>query len=260
MTQDHFDCPPARTVSTRRGAMGALGLVGLAPLLVQPLSSEAANSESAALIEKLLAESAASNTCVVTPTETEGPYPLLDALSNTSIVRRDITEDRTGLPLRLVLQLVDVNNACAPISGAAVYIWHCDANGEYSGYSAGPNGDHEGETWLRGVQTTSARGIVIFDTIFPAWYIPRITHVHVQAYLNGTSSPVTATTQFGFPQKVTQAVYANNTALYAKGQNTVVSSLDADMVFSDGSQYQVATVRGGSKSKLYAGLMVRVAG
>lgn len=72
----------------------------------------------------------ASDSCVLYPEQVEGPYYV-----DLDLVRQDITEGKEGVPLRLVLQVTDAQN-CAPISGAAVDIWHCDAAGNYAGYSA----------------------------------------------------------------------------------------------------------------------------
>ncbi|WP_323845417.1 hypothetical protein [Microbulbifer magnicolonia] len=71
--------------------------------------------------------------CTLIPQETEGPYPLTAVLSNTAMVRSDITEGKTGVPLKLAIQLVNVNSDCAPITSASVYVWHCDRDGVYSG-------------------------------------------------------------------------------------------------------------------------------
>jgi protocatechuate 3,4-dioxygenase beta subunit len=60
---------------------------------------------------------------------TEGPYYL--DLNN---VRRDIREDRKGAQFDLSIAVVDA--AGAPIAGAAVDIWHCDAEGTYSGFAS----------------------------------------------------------------------------------------------------------------------------
>lgn len=45
-----------------------------------------------------------------------------------------------------------------------------------------------------------------------------------------------------FPQEITRAVY--NTSLYSKGQNTSVTAFERDNVFSDGVEYQMASVTG----------------
>ncbi len=68
---------------------------------------------------------------------TEGPYYL-----DLNMVRADIVEDRKGAALALSLVVLDAATA-SPIEGAVVDIWHCDADGVYSGFqsaSAGSNG------------------------------------------------------------------------------------------------------------------------
>lgn len=206
-----------------------------------------------------LAVTRASSSCTIVPSETQGPYPLLSAIAGGALVRQDITEGKAGVPLTLVLSLVDVNNGCAPITNAAVYAWHCDKDGAYSGYSSPQNGNHTGETFCRGVQATNSAGQVTFTTIYPGWYAGRITHVHFQVYLqNDTGSAAEATSQIAFPQNVTQAVYASS--LYAaRGQNTSVTSFAADNVFSDGVDFQLATVTGSVATGYVATLTVGVA-
>ncbi len=143
--------PARRRALGRLGALGALGSVGAASLA--PVGQDD--------------EALAASLCVVSAQETAGPYPLSQVLDMASIVRRDITEGKAGIPLTLTLRIVDFDQGCTPLVGAAVYIWHCDAAGEYSGYTSGENGAHSGETYLRGVQITNAQGKVTFKTIFP---------------------------------------------------------------------------------------------
>src|SRR5262249_26009506 len=116
--------------------------------------------------------------CVLIPEETVGPYPLFNDIASAAMYQReDVTEGKTGMPLQLTLNIVDVNNACAPVTTAMVYIWHCDKDGYYSGY-AQQGADLRGQTFLRGVQTTDTNGQVTFATIFPGWYQGRATHIH----------------------------------------------------------------------------------
>ncbi|MFJ2130658.1 intradiol ring-cleavage dioxygenase [Streptomyces sp. NPDC087845] len=74
----------------------------------------------------------------LTSETTEGPY-YIDA----DKFRKDITEDKEGIPLTLRLKVID-SDTCKPVAHAAVDIWHCDALGIYSGYEAmssgGPGG------------------------------------------------------------------------------------------------------------------------
>jgi len=77
-----------------------------------------------------------TGSCVLIPEETQGPYPLFNDIASAAMYQReDITEGKTGVPLQLTLNVVDVNNACAPVTTAMVYVWHCDKDGYYSGYA-----------------------------------------------------------------------------------------------------------------------------
>ncbi|GHM98661.1 hypothetical protein WSM22_01510 [Cytophagales bacterium WSM2-2] len=190
-----------------------------------------------------------SSSCTVSPSETDGPYPLYTSRGS-SIQRVDITDGKTGLLLNMTITVKNTKNSCAPLAGVVVDIWHCDKDGYYSGY-AGQNGylgtkDYTGFTFLRGRQTTDSNGQVKFTTIYPGWYVGRMTHIHVQIYTaansansNGNDSVIT--TQIAFPDDVTQAVY--KTSLYsAHGQNTLTFA--TDNVFSDGYTNELCALSG----------------
>ena len=191
--------------------------------------------------------------CVLIPQETVGPYPLFNDIASAAAYQRDdITEGKTGVPLKLTLNIVNVNNGCAPILTAMVYVWHCDKDGYYSGYNQ--NGaDLRGQTFLRGVQTTDTSGRAIFNTIYPGWYPGRATHIHFRVYL---ALDLQATSQLAFPDSVTSAVYSSS--LYvAKGQNPTTPTRDG--IFSDGVTYQMPTVTpnattGGYDAELTVGI------
>jgi protocatechuate 3,4-dioxygenase beta subunit len=114
--------------------------------------------------------------CVLTPEQEEGPFYI-----DLARIRRDIVEDRPGVPLALLVTVVDANT-CKPIRDAAVDIWHCDALGRYSGE---PSEDSEGETYLRGIQLTDGVGLAEFATIYPGQYPGRTTHIHVKVHVGG---------------------------------------------------------------------------
>jgi protocatechuate 3,4-dioxygenase beta subunit len=99
--------------------------------------------------------------CIVTPEQMEGPY---------------FVDERIPLALALHLSAVNAGN-CAPLAGAMVDIWHCDADGRYSDV-ADPHADTVGKKFLRGYQTTDANGAVRFLTIYPGWYPGRTVHIH----------------------------------------------------------------------------------
>ena len=136
-----------------------------------------------------LAQDATPTACVLTPELTEGPYYVAGEL-----VRADITEGKPGVPLALRTAVQDIAS-CAPLSNAAVEIWHCDAQGYYSGIvgeNPGGGGTTSGEekaetTFLRGIQLTDADGGVEFGTIFPGWYTNRTVHIHMKVRVEGSA-------------------------------------------------------------------------
>jgi protocatechuate 3,4-dioxygenase beta subunit len=190
-----------------------------------------------------------AGSCAITPEETAGPYPdKLGLLSNPAFFRSDVTEGKNGLPLTLKLTVVS-GSACTALANAVIEIWHCDAAGDYSEYSQ-PGFDGTGQTFLRGFQTTDATGAVTFRTIYPGWYSGRATHIHVEVFVGGKS---VKTTQVAFPESVTSAVYT--TGVYAPhGQNPTTNS--ADMVFSDGTSLEMASMAGDAASGYTAALTV----
>ena len=81
------------------------------------------------------------------------------------------------MPSTISLTLVDANGG-APLPGAAVYLWHCDAEGRYSLYSQGVTN----ENYLRGVQEADSNGVVTFTSVYPACYSGRWPHIHYEVY------------------------------------------------------------------------------
>ena len=168
-------------------------------------------------------------------------------VTNPAFYRQDITEGRSGLPLTLILTIVNANNSCATVTNASVEIWQCDSAGTYSEY-----GTASAQTFLRGLQTTDNNGVVTFRTIYPGWYQGRATHIHVQVFVNGAA---VKTTQIAFPEDVSAAVY--RTAAYAShGQNSTTNS--RDNVFADGSDHELAALSGDTTAGYTAALTVGV--
>lgn len=222
--------------NSRRNFLTGLGTVGVGAIL--PLSAAPAEVLSELAIQSFQGPDGQPLACTLIPSETRGPYPL-NLSGDQSYFRRAINETKTGVPLSIVLNFVNVNDNCKPIPNARVDIWHCDKDGVYSGYSQ-PGANTVGQTFCRGIQITDSNGQVTFTTVYPGWYAGRITHVHFEIYL---SSVLNATSQMAFPEDITTAVY-NSTLYVAKGQNTSVRSFSADNVFSDGTSLQMATVTG----------------
>ena len=142
--------------------------------------------------------------CALTPEQIEGPFYLDQAR-----IRADISEGKPGVPLRLVLHVLDASASCAPIPRAAVDVWQCDAFGIYSGYEGAAIAPRhvdpvDDKTFLRGTQLADRAGGVGFRTIYPGWYLGRTPHVHLKVRVGAKA----ATTQLYFPDEITNAVYA----------------------------------------------------
>jgi protocatechuate 3,4-dioxygenase beta subunit len=158
--------------------------------------------------------------CSLIAEQEEGPYYVDD-----ETLRRNITEGKPGVPLELAVMLVDAHS-CRPLRNAALDIWHCDATGVYSGFTAmnpdgGPGGPGAGPggppppfegrggprggmppggpggrgprqidptRFLRGVQLTDDSGRAEFSTLYPGWYSGRAIHIHVKAHIGGTAA------------------------------------------------------------------------
>ncbi|WP_425051935.1 intradiol ring-cleavage dioxygenase [Psychromarinibacter sp. S121] len=159
-----------------------------------------------------------TDVCSVMPEVTEGPYYLDDVL-----VRRDIREDREGVPVLLRMQVVDAS--CAPIPGARVDVWHCDAQGVYSSFGGGEAGQSSetGETFLRGTQMADDTGLVEFDTIYPGWYRGRTTHIHYKVWLDETNI---LTGQIFFPDALSEYLYDHAMPYLRDGTRDTVNSID----------------------------------
>ncbi|MGJ0532441.1 intradiol ring-cleavage dioxygenase [Methylocystis sp.] len=140
--------------------------------------------------------------CLLTPEAVQGPYYF-----DPKLVRFDIRENKTGVPIMLRLQIVD--QACRPIAGARVDVWHCDAAGLYSNYQ-GQGDDRaqpistKGETFLRGSQLADNAGVASFKSIYPGWYPGRTPHIHFKAFINDAN---VLTGQLFFPDALSEFIY-----------------------------------------------------
>lgn len=216
------------------------------------------------------------SSCSAIPEETAGPYPgdgsntangsVANALALSGIVRSDITGSiagasgvAAGVPLKVVLTLVNSAGACAALSGHAVYLWHCDRAGRYSMYSAGVTG----ENYLRGVQATDADGQVSFTTIFPGCYDGRMPHMHFEIFRSlSTATGWTnklRTSQLAFPTDVCQTVYATAEGYGTSATNFARISFSSDNIFSDGVSLQLTSVTGSVAAGYEARLTVAIA-
>lgn len=262
-----------RTLVDRRRALALFGGLGVAGALAAcgtgstPAASGAGASSSSATSSS--ATSAAAAGLVEAPDETAGPYPGdgsngQNVLDDSGIVRRDIrssfgssTTTAEGVPLTVKLTVKDLATSSALV-GAAVYVWHCDRDGNYSMYSQAA----AGENYLRGVQETDDSGTATFTSIFPACYSGRWPHIHFEVYskVNDavSSGPIVKTSQIALPQAACDAVYATSGYEQSVG-NLAQVSLARDNVFGDdGGVHQLATMSGDASSGYTAALTIGV--
>jgi protocatechuate 3,4-dioxygenase beta subunit len=197
--------------------------------------------------------------CTLVAEQEVGPYYIDDEK-----LRQDITEGKPGVPVKLRVALVDAAR-CAPLENASLDIWHCDALGVYSGFTAnnpdgnpggpppgGPGGPGPGRMgpppprqtdatrFLRGVQLTDKQGIAEFSTLYPGWYHGRAIHIHLKVHLGGH---VSHTGQLFFPEDVTEQVA--KLAPYAKRLSVHRTTQGEDHIFQSqhGSASMVSLTR-----------------
>ncbi|KQQ05745.1 MULTISPECIES: intradiol ring-cleavage dioxygenase [unclassified Rathayibacter] len=251
------------TLFSRRRVLSLIGVgaasVGLAACSTAGGTSAIASATATASPTASASASVAATAGAEIPDETAGPYPGdgsngVDVLENSGIVRSDIRSSidsatsADGVPMTLGLTILDLANGGVPFAGAAVYVWHCDAGGNYSMYSSGI----EDETYLRGVQVADANGTVTFTSVFPACYSGRWPHIHFEVYPGIDSitdaSNAIATSQVALSQEACEAVYALD-AYSGSARNLAQVTLDSDNVFGDdGGALQLAAMSGDAAS------------
>ena len=264
----------------RRRALGLLGGVGALAALAAcstgtgttatgSSSSTTSSGTSSSSGSSSTSSASADGTLTEVPDETGGPYPAdgsngVNVLDDSGIVRSDIrssfgssTTTAAGVPLTIKLTVRDTSTGAAK-TGAAVYLWHCDREGQYSLYSRAVTG----ENYLRGVQETDSTGTVTFTSIFPACYSGRWPHIHFEVYssvADATSSgPIVKTSQIALPQEACDAVYATDGYSASVGNLSQVT-LQRDNVFgNDAGIHQIATMSGNTSSGYTSALTVGV--
>jgi protocatechuate 3,4-dioxygenase beta subunit len=204
--------------------------------------------------ETVTGTAADGSVCVATPAETEGPFPAdgtnvregqtINILTEEGVIREDVrtsiggqTPVAEGVAVTLEVTLIDVNRACTPLGGMAVYVWQCDAEGVYSIYGAADR------NYLRGVGISDANGVVRFTTVFPACYPGRWPHIHFEVFSSAemavSGKGALLTSQFALPEAECRAVY-DSQPLYAASRETINGvSLNRDGIFRDASEVEL---------------------
>jgi protocatechuate 3,4-dioxygenase beta subunit len=228
-THDDFGGRARDLTMDRRRALRMLAGLGAGTVLLAACGNDTGNAESCGR---------------KTPAEPNGPFTAdgsngPNILAEDGIVRQDIrtsfggaTGIAQGVPLTMTFQVLDTERGCAPYSGAAIYAWHCTADGTYSMYDE-PVVD---ENYLRGVQVADDNGMVTFTTIFPGCYPGRWPHVHFEVY--PTLEEALAS---GYPVMMSQLALPKDTSAEAYGsagyevsaENLAPLSIETDVLFSD---------------------------
>jgi protocatechuate 3,4-dioxygenase beta subunit len=266
--EDVDDQGLAFDITTMVGRRRALGLLGLGATGLT--LAACGNDDTTAASGSSSTTSAGSGTLTEIPDETAGPYPGdgsngADVLEQSGVVRSDIrssfgssTTTAEGVPMTLTLNIVDMAGGNVPFEGVAVYVWHCNRDGEYSLYADSLTN----ENYLRGVQVADADGNVTFTSIFPACYSGRWPHIHFEVYPDVDSitdvANCIATSQVALPEDACTTVYA--TAGYEQSvANLAQVTLADDNVFGDDSgASQLGTATGDVTSGYSVSLTVGV--
>jgi hypothetical protein len=146
-------------------------------------------------------------------------------------------DPRPGVRLTLGLKLVTQStDRCRPLRGARVDVWHCDAQGIYSGIE---NQGTTGQDFLRGYQVTDEWGRVTFVTVYPGWYTGRAVHIHAKVRLWDPYGELSTdvSTQLFFDDAVSDAVFATQ-AYGGRGMRDTRNA--ADSIFRAGTSPMVS--------------------
>ena len=200
----------------------------------------------------------ANTACVLTASLTEGPF-FVDEKLNRSDIRGDPASGAVaaGVPLDLTFHVTRVaSNACTPLTGAYLDVWHADASGTYSDVSGMGNGSGgAGHKFLRGYQITDAAGAARFTTIYPGWYGGRAVHVHFKLRLYaGSSATYEFTSQFFMVESITSAVHANS-PYNTRGQRNVMNSADGIYNSLTAAQKSALTLQTTKTADGYSGVI-----
>jgi len=152
--------------------------------------------------------------CHPSPTDRQGQGPFFihddERDDDASLFRQDIrgrfnldAEAGTEMQLHLrVLAPAQAGCGVTPLRDIELYVWHCDAQGYYSGFgqpgeqtpdrpyrfTPSQNDLDTNARFCRGAGLSDVNGVVSFRSIFPGWYNGRDIHVHVMALKRGSRS------------------------------------------------------------------------
>jgi protocatechuate 3,4-dioxygenase beta subunit len=237
------DDKPIGQILSRRDALKLLGIGSAAFLAACAAPEESSTVVPTAGSSQASVAASSALDCVVRPELTIGPYFVDDQL-NRSDIRTEPSDNsvKEGVPLTLNISVASVgNNSCTPIEGAQVDVWHCDAQGQYSGVSD-QGSDTRGQQFLRGYQLTDPNGTVQFQSIFPGWYSGRAVHIHITIRTQAADgADYQFTSQLFFDDTLTDQVHAREPYASQGQRNTRNSS---DNIFSGGGDQLLLNLQG----------------
>ena len=248
------DDQPVGQILSRRDALKILGVGSAAPLA----SCGAPNATSILIpTNNPIAATGATLDCIVRPELTIGSYFVDDQL-NRSDIRSEPSDNsiKERLLLTLNINVASVGiNSCTPIEGAQVDIWHCDAQGQYSGVSD-QGFQTTGQKFLRGYQVTNANGGVQFVMIYPGWYSGRTVHIHFTIRTKGADTQdYQFTSQFFFDDSLTDQVHSQE-PYASKGQRDTRN--DNDNIFNGGGEQLLLNLQGDTTSGFTGAMSIGV--
>lgn len=152
--------------------------------------------------------------CTPSATDRQGQGPFFvhdeERDDDASLFRQDIRGQynpaaEPGMDMHLHLRVLDATGTqcnAAPLAGLEVYVWHCDAQGFYSGFGnpgeqnpdqpyrnrPSQNALYNNARFCRGAGLSNADGVVSFRSVFPGWYNGRDIHIHVMVLKRGSVS------------------------------------------------------------------------
>jgi len=152
--------------------------------------------------------------CHPSPTDRQGQGPFFihndERADDIDLFRQDIrgryhADAEPGTEMQLHLRVLSPTTAgcgTTPLRNVEVYLWHCDAQGYYSGFGQpgeqtpdlpyrsvpGANDLDTSDRFCRGAGVSDSNGVVSFRSIFPGWYNGRDIHLHVMVLKRGAQA------------------------------------------------------------------------